>query len=84
MSFYVCILGVISQSNSETQPSTTLHVAVAQAEAVVEPDAMADDLGRKAMVCVWVKWCGCVHSSPKRAYRDEERAFLSQGTLVEG
>ena len=30
------------------------HIPVAQAEAEVEPDAMADDLGRKPMVCVRV------------------------------
>jgi hypothetical protein len=60
------------------------HVAVAQAEAVVEPDAMADDLGRETMVCVWVGWCGCVHSSLKIVYRHEEKAFLSQGAMVEG
>jgi len=30
------------------------HIPIAQAEAEAEPDAMADDLGRKPMVCVRV------------------------------
>ena len=31
-------------------------VPVAEAEAEVEPDAVANDLGRKPLVCVWVGW----------------------------
>jgi hypothetical protein len=37
------------------------NVSVAEAEAVVQPDAMADDLGRNPMVCVQVGWCRDVH-----------------------
>jgi hypothetical protein len=40
-------------------------VARAQAEAVIQPDAMTDDLGRKTMVFVWVGWCGGIHRSSK-------------------
>jgi hypothetical protein len=32
------------------------HITVAEAEADVQPDAIADDLGRKPMVCVWAGW----------------------------
>ena len=60
------------------------HIAVAEAEAEIEPDAMADDLSRETMVCVRVGWCGGVHNSPKTVYWYEERAFLSRETMVEG
>jgi hypothetical protein len=60
------------------------HIPVAQAEAEIEPDAVANDLGREAMECVWIGWCGSIHNSPKAVYRYEERAFLSRGTMVEG
>jgi hypothetical protein len=60
------------------------HIPVAQAEAEIEPDAVANELGREAMVCVWIGWCGSIHNSPKAVYRYEERAFLSRGTMVEG
>jgi len=58
-------------------------VPIAEAEAEIEPDAVADDLGRETMVFVGVGWCGSVHNSPKTVYRYEERAFLSRGALVE-
>jgi hypothetical protein len=60
------------------------HLPVAQAEAAIAPDAVAHDLGRAAMVCAWMGWCGRIHHSPKAVSRDEERAFLSRGTMVEG
>ncbi len=50
--------------------------------AVVEPDAMAADLGRKARVCEGGEWCGWGHSSATMVYRAEARAFRSQGALV--
>jgi hypothetical protein len=39
------------------------HIPGAQAEAEVAPDAMADDFGRKPMVCVGVGRCGGGHGS---------------------
>jgi hypothetical protein len=59
-------------------------VPIAEAEAVIEPDAVADDLGRETMMFIRVGWCGSVHSSPKTVYRYEERVFLSRGAMVEG
>jgi hypothetical protein len=58
-------------------------IPMAETEAEIEPDAVADDLGREAMV--WgVGWCGSIHNSPKTVYRYEERAFLSGGAMVKG
>jgi hypothetical protein len=67
-----------------TSASELFHIAVAETEANIEPDGMADALGREARVCARVGWCGSVHHSPKTVYRYEERAFLSRGTMVEG
>jgi hypothetical protein len=45
-----------------TDESECFHIAVAEAEAEVEPDAMADDLGREAVVLITVgRWC--VHAT---------------------
>ena len=33
-----------------------LHIAQAEAEYVVQPHGMADDLGRKPMAVAWVRW----------------------------
>ena len=65
------------------------HIPVAQAAAEIAPDAVAHELGRAAMGCVGMGcvgmgWCGRIHNSPKAVSRDEERAFLSRGTMVEG
>ena len=67
-----------------TREEEFFHIAVAETKAKIEPDGMADDLGRKPMVCVWIGGCGGVHNSPKTVYRHEERAYLSRGTIVEG
>src|SRR5215831_6179219 len=40
-----------------------LHIAIAQGEAIVEPDAMADDLPGKAVVFVALGVSGCVMSA---------------------
>ena len=39
-----------------TREQELLDVAVAEAEPVIQPDAMADDLGRKAVVLIAVGW----------------------------
>jgi hypothetical protein len=38
-------------------------IAVAQAEAEIEPHRMADDLARKSMMFVGMRWDGGVHGS---------------------
>jgi hypothetical protein len=38
-------------------------VAVAEAEAIVQLDAMADDFGRETMMFVRIGWCRDVHRS---------------------
>ena len=59
-------------------------IAVAETEAEVQPDAIADDLSREAVVFVWVGWCGSVHRSLRTVDRYQERTFLSRGAIVEG
>ena len=54
--------GLIRDDHS-TFEEELFDIALAQAEAVVQPDTMADDLGRKLMVFIQVCWCGGVHSS---------------------
>ena len=39
-----------------------LHVTVAQREAIIEPDAMADDLAREAVVLIAFRVSGWRHS----------------------
>jgi hypothetical protein len=39
------------------------HIPVAEAEAEVQPDTVADDLSRETVVCVRVGWCGGIHRS---------------------
>jgi hypothetical protein len=45
------------------------HVAIAEAKPEIEADGVADDLGRKAIMLVWVCWHGGFHrvSMPHRA-----------------
>jgi hypothetical protein len=45
------------------------HVAIAEAKPEIEPDCVADDLGREAMILVWVYWHGGFHRAdmPHRA-----------------
>ena len=38
-----------------------LYIMVAEAEAKVQPDAMAEDLGGKPMVCIRAEWSCGVH-----------------------
>jgi hypothetical protein len=40
-----------------------LHITIAQTETGVEPDPMADDLGRETVVLVAVGWCRCIHTA---------------------
>jgi hypothetical protein len=67
-----------------TSKQQLFDVPIAEAEAEIQPDAVANDLSREAMVCVWVGWCGSIHNGLKTLYRYEERAFLSRGAMVEG
>jgi hypothetical protein len=60
------------------------HITVAETEAAVQPDAMADNLGREAVVCVRVGWSGSMHYSLRTVDRYQESAFLSRGAIVEG
>jgi hypothetical protein len=46
-----------------TAKEEIFHITVAQADAITQPDAMADDLGRKPMICVRVGGCGGIHRS---------------------
>jgi hypothetical protein len=45
------------------------NIAIAEAEPEIEPDRVADDLGREAMILVWVCWRGGFHRAnmPHRA-----------------
>jgi hypothetical protein len=70
--------------DDSTSEQQLVDIAVAEAKAKVQPDAMADALGWKPRVCVWVGWCGRVHHSLKTLYWSEERAFLSRGAMVAG
>jgi hypothetical protein len=49
--------------DDSTGEQQLFDIAVAEAEAVVQPDAVADDLGRKTVVFVQVGWCRSVHRS---------------------
>jgi hypothetical protein len=53
------------------------HVTRAEIEAAVEPDGMADDLSREAVVFVQGGWCGSVQCSLRPVDRYQESAFLS-------
>jgi hypothetical protein len=46
--------------DDSTGEQQLFDIAVAEAEAIVQPDAMADALGREAVVFVRVGWCGSV------------------------
>lgn len=38
------------------------NITVAQTEPVIQPHAVADDFGRKAVVLVAIGWCWCLHT----------------------
>jgi hypothetical protein len=48
-----------------TSQQPRFDIPGAQTEAVVEPDAMADDRGREAVVFVRVSWGGGLHRKPQ-------------------
>jgi hypothetical protein len=75
--------GFIGHDNP-TGEQQFFDIAVAETEAEVQPNAMADDLGREAVMFVPVGWCGSVHRSLRTVERYQESTFLSRGAIVEG
>ena len=57
-----------------------LHVAVAETEPELEPDAMADDLGREAVVLIAVGgWC--IHATSMSHHASTGQVALSKLTM---
>jgi hypothetical protein len=60
--------------DDSTSEQQLFDIAIAEAEAEVEPDAVADDLGREAVVFVPVDWGGSVHRNLRTVDRYQENA----------
>jgi hypothetical protein len=54
--------GFIGYDNP-TGAQELFHIAVAETEAVIQPDAVADDFGREAVVLIAVGGHWCVHTT---------------------
>jgi hypothetical protein len=72
--------------DDSTGKQQLFDVAIAEAEAIVQPDAMADDFGRETIMFVRICWCASqlpgrsigmrrAHSSPEELLAWDEYAM---------